>query len=178
MIEENDAPARSADAVHFLRDLDRIRDDADQIRRVDDVEGTVGELQIGGIHLQQADATNILARHALARLFEHRRREVDARHVTVRGIEREIDSRADTDLQHPLAGLDVHALDRLQSARVERRSEDQVVNLRELVVDTLDEVVFDGGHRQCAGAGVTAGDEIFFLSNRAIPRRRLILMVE
>ena len=48
-------PPGSADAVHFLRDLDRIRDDADEIRRVDDVERIVGELQIGGVHLQQPD---------------------------------------------------------------------------------------------------------------------------
>src|SRR6185436_2038415 len=37
VIQENDPSARTADAVHLAHDGDRIRHDADQVRRVDDV---------------------------------------------------------------------------------------------------------------------------------------------
>ena len=54
-------------------------------------------------------------------------------------IQRQVDAGADADLEHALARLDVHALDRLQTAGVQRRTEDEVVDLRELVVDAFDE---------------------------------------
>ena len=70
--------------------------------------------------------------------------------VTVRfaRIERQVDAGADADLEHALARLDVHALDRLQPAGMQRRAEGEVVNLGELVVHRLDKVVFDGRDRQ------------------------------
>ena len=77
VIEEDDAAAGTADAPHLARDRDRVGHDADQVRRVDDVEGTVGELEIGGVHLQQADVADALARDAIAGLLEHRARQID-----------------------------------------------------------------------------------------------------
>src|SRR6185503_20608230 len=38
VVEDDDAPARLANAHHLARDRNGIRDDADHIRRVDDVE--------------------------------------------------------------------------------------------------------------------------------------------
>ena len=56
----------------------RIRHDADEIRRIDDVEAVVGERHVGGVHLLQADVPEALAPDALPRLLEHRARQIDA----------------------------------------------------------------------------------------------------
>ena len=55
MIQEDDAAAGAADAAHLARDRDRVGHDADQVRRVDDVERVVGELEVGRVHLEQPD---------------------------------------------------------------------------------------------------------------------------
>ena len=52
-------------------DLDRVGHDADQVRRVDDVEGIVGEDEMRGVHLLQADVPQSLAPDALARFLQH-----------------------------------------------------------------------------------------------------------
>src|SRR2546425_8479255 len=62
VVEEDDAAAAAADAAHFARDPDRIGYNADEIWSVHDVEGVVGELEVGGIHLEQADVAETLAR--------------------------------------------------------------------------------------------------------------------
>ena len=77
----------------------------------------VGELQFGGVHLEQPDVADALARDALARLLEHRAREVDAGDRAVARIERGVDAGADADLEHAIARLDAHPLDRLDAAR-------------------------------------------------------------
>ena len=128
MVQDDDAPAEPADAPHFARDANRIGNDTDHVRGVDDVEGVVGEFEVGRIHLQQADVSHAFPEHTVARFFQHRARQIDAGHQTVRGIERRIDPGADTDFQHPLAGFDAHALDRVHTTRVQRRSEREVVD--------------------------------------------------
>ena len=77
-------------------------------------------------------------------------------------IERQVDAGADADLEHALARLDVHPLDGLEPAGMERRTEEQVVDLGELVVDRFDEIVLDGGSRQGPGRGVRAGHQFIF----------------
>ena len=57
---------------------------------------------------------------------------------------------------------DAHPLDRLHAAGMQRRAEGEVVDLGELVVDALDEVVLDGGHRQRARGRVGSGNQVFF----------------
>jgi hypothetical protein len=47
----------------------------------------------------------------------------------------------------PVARRDAHPLEREQTARVKDWSEENVVDLGELVVHALDEVVFDGDDR-------------------------------
>ena len=59
-----------------------------------------------------------------------------------------------------LAG-DAHALDGLQPAGMQRRAEGEVVDLRELVVDALDEIVLDSSDRERTRASVRSGDEVF-----------------
>ena len=117
VVQDDDAAAGPADAAHLARDGDRIGHDADEIRRVDDVERVVGELQIGGVHLEQPDVADALARDALARLLEHRARQVDAGDRAVARIQRGVDAGADADLEHAIAGLDAHPLNRLQRGR-------------------------------------------------------------
>ena len=59
--------------------------------------------------------------------------------------------------------LDVHPLDGLQTSGVERRSEEQVVDLGELVVDTFDEIVLDCRGRECPGRGIRPCDQLLVL---------------
>ena len=89
-----------------------------------------------------------LARDAVARLLEHRARQVDAGHRAVARIERGVDAGADADLEHAIARLDAHPLDRVDAAGMQRRTEGEVVDRRELLVDARDEIVLDDGDRQ------------------------------
>ncbi len=52
-----------------------------------------------------------------------------------RGYSVGVDAGADADLEHAIAGLDAHPLNRLEAAGVERRAEREVVDRRELFVD-------------------------------------------
>src|SRR5688572_31459673 len=123
MIEEDDPSAGAADAPHLLRHLHRIRDDADQVWRVDDVERSGRELEVGGIHLEDPNVADVLVGNPLAGLLEHRSGEIDPGDRTVFRIEREIDPGPDTDLEHTLTRLDIHPLDGLEAARMKGRTE-------------------------------------------------------
>jgi hypothetical protein len=87
----------------------------------------------------------------------------------MRRIERKVDAGADADLEYAFARLNVHPLDRLETAGVKRGSEDEVVDFREFVVDALDEIILDGCDRQCARPGIATGNELIF---------RLVLPIE
>ena len=60
MIEDDDLPAGTADPLHLAHDGERIGHDADDVRGVDDVEGVVGEPEVGRVHLEQADVVQLL----------------------------------------------------------------------------------------------------------------------
>ena len=61
-------------------------------------------------------------------------------------IQREIDAGTDADFQHALPRLELHPLNGLQAARVQRGPEEQVVDLGEFVVNAFDEIVLDRGN--------------------------------
>ena len=128
--------------MHLARDGDRIRNDADEVRRVDDVEQAIRERQVCGIHLEQAHILNAFPPDPLFRLRQHRRRQIDAGHRAVLGVQSGRNSGSDANLQDLIAGPDPHALDRLQTSLVQRRSVHDVIDGREVTVDALDEVVF------------------------------------
>ena len=156
-------PPGPADPAHLLRDLDRVGHDADQVGRVDDIEGVVRKFEIGGVHLQQPQRIgHVLPGGALPRLLEHGRGEIDAGDRGVPRIQRQVDAGADADLEHAVLTGDAHPLDRLQSAGMQRRAEGQVVHLRELVVHALDKIVLDGSYRERARPGVGSGNQVFF----------------
>jgi hypothetical protein len=87
VIEQNDASAGPADPPHLVRDANGIGHHADEVRRVDNVEDVVGELQIRGVHLQQTNVADVFALRALARDLEHRLAEVDTSDGTLLWIE-------------------------------------------------------------------------------------------
>jgi hypothetical protein len=76
-------------------------------------KGIVAELEVGGVHLKQAYVADAFARDTLARLFEHRAREVDACYRAVARIQRGVDAGADADFQDTVAWPDSHPLDRV-----------------------------------------------------------------
>ena len=65
-------------------------------------------------------------------------------------IQRQIDAGADADFEHVRAGANAHLLDRLDAAGMQRRTIGVVVDLRDVLVDLLDEVRPDSRDRQCA----------------------------
>ena len=154
MVEDDDPSAGAADTLHLAHDRHRVGNDADHVRRVDDVEGVVGELEIGGVHLEQAHVADALAGHPVAGLFEHGSREIDAGDRARARVERGVDPGADAHFEHAIARTDGHALDRLNASRMQGRSKECVVGPRDVLVDPFDEVVFDDRHRQRAGGGV------------------------
>ena len=82
-----------------------------------------------------------------------------------RGYSAGVDAGADADLEHAIARLDAHALDRLQPAGVQRGTEGEVVHRGEVLVNAGDEVVLDGSDRQRAGGRV--GPRELFVSGAA-----------
>ena len=78
-----------------------------------------------------------------------------------RGIERQVDPRADADLEHPVVAGDAHALDGLEPAGMQRGAEGEVVDLSELVVHAFDEIVLDSSNGEGTRASVRSGDEVF-----------------
>ena len=56
-------------------------------------------------------------------------------------------------------GLDIHPLNRLKPAGMQRRSEGEVVDLGELVVDPFDEIIFDGRDGKRPGRDIGARDQ-------------------
>ena len=163
MIEDDDASAGPADAAHLAGDADRIGHDADHVRRVDEIEAVIREFKIGRIHLQQADVAHAFPEHAVAGFFEHRARQIDAGHGAVGRIKRRIDPGADADFQHPLAGLDAHSPNRIDTPGVERGTEHEVVHGRELFVHPRDEIVLDRSARQRPRRGIRPEDLFGFL---------------
>src|SRR5262245_39232700 len=141
VVEDDDTAARTADAAHLARDRHRIRYDADHVRRVHDIEGIVAEFEVGGVHLQQTYVPDAFARDALACLFEHRAREVDARDRAIAWIERGVDARTDADFEDAVAGPDPHPLDRVHPPRMEHRAEREVVDGGELFVNFCYKIV-------------------------------------
>src|SRR5262249_31513650 len=156
MIENHHSAARTADAPHFANNGYRIGHDTDDVWSVDDVERIVGKFQIGGVHREETDVREALAQHAFARLFEHRLRQVDAGDDTVGRIETRVDSGAYANLEYAVARLDTHALDRLNSARVQRRTECEVVHPGDVFVNLGDESILDGSDRQCTRGRVVS----------------------
>jgi hypothetical protein len=58
-----------------------------------------------------------------------------------------IDARANADLEHAIVGADLHPLNRLDASRVQRRPEKEIVGPRNVLVDPLNEIVFDDRDR-------------------------------
>ena len=84
VIDEHDLAAGLRDARQLEHHLLRIRHDRDDIHRNDRVEGIVGKSQVAGIHFMQAgDVRQSFGFDALAGLFEHLGREIDADDIEV-----------------------------------------------------------------------------------------------
>ena len=89
VIQEHNASAWTADSNHLVNNDDGIRDDADDIRGVDDVERVVGELERGRVHLVQADVVDAFTREAFAGFLDagsRARRGATARRDTVKRL--------------------------------------------------------------------------------------------
>src|SRR4051812_15092762 len=168
MVQDDDPSAGTADALHFADDGDRIGNDADDIRRVDDVESVVRELEVGGVHLDEPQVADALAGHPVARFFEHGSGEIDARHRARAGVERGVYPCADAHFEDAIAGANSHALDRLHASRVQGRSKKCVVSPRDVLVDPFDEVVFNNRYRQRAGGGVRPDELVPRLRSRRL----------
>src|SRR5688572_29838587 len=166
VIQDDDLSTWLADAPHLAGDHHWIGHDADQIWGVDDVERIVSEGGFRRVHLDEPDVAEALAGDALARLVEHRRREVIPGDVTVARIERGVDACADADFEDMAPWPDFHPVARDEASRVERRTEDQVVDARQLFIDAFDEVIFNGDNGQRAGSNVAPEISLFSLEQR------------
>src|SRR5262249_35913272 len=125
-------------------DPHRIRHDAHQVRRIDDVERVVREDEVRSIHFLQPNMTQSLTPDALARLLQHRRRQVDASDRTGCRVKRRVDAGTDAYLEDAITWLDPHPLDRHEAAMMQARTKNDVINLGQLFVDAVDEGIFDG----------------------------------
>src|SRR5581483_12348992 len=102
----------------------------------DVVEAVVREAEVQGVPLLEADVTPAGRVDLVLRALEHVGCEIDARHVAVRRIRIERETGADAELEHPRGGLDVERADDARDPRVEDAAEDQIIQMRELVVET------------------------------------------
>jgi hypothetical protein len=70
-------------------------------------------------------------------------------------VQRDVDASADAHLEHAIARLDGHPLDRVDTARMERRTECDVVEPGDVLVDAGYQIVIDDARRQrpCRSVG-------------------------
>ena len=156
VVEEDETASGTADPPHLPRHRHRVRHDADDVRRVDEVERIVRKLQARRVHLQEADVAHLVGGEPAGRLLQHLLGHVDARHGDVGRVQRRVYPGADADFEHLVAGLQIEPADGLETPRVQGRSEEPVVDDRDLVVDGLDEGAFDDGRRQRPGLRIGA----------------------
>src|SRR4030095_10670205 len=109
--------------------------DAHHVERHHVVEAVVVELQVERVALRQRDVPPAVAIHAILRSLQHLGRQVDAGDVAVMRIRLEREARADADLEHARAGLDPERANDPNDPREEDAPEEQVVQMRELVVE-------------------------------------------
>ena len=128
---------------HFVDRFHRVRHDANGVGRVNNVEQVVRKRERFRIHLQQPDVGQPVSGDAPLRILEHRLAEIDTGHATVPWIQRCVDPGAHTDLQHPITGTDAQPPDRLEPAGMQRRTVEEVVDRRDLLVYARDEVGLD-----------------------------------
>ncbi|MGY4285878.1 hypothetical protein ACVWXO_005098 [Bradyrhizobium sp. LM2.7] len=101
-------------------------------------KGIVGEFELLGVHHREAlDVLQLAVGDALARLVEHRFRNVGAEDAQMRRVHRQRDAGADADLEHAAADL-VGGRDRRLPALGEHASEHEVVDRRPAVIGLLD----------------------------------------
>ena len=74
--------------------------------------------------------------------------------MAMTGVKRRVDAGADTHFQNAIVGSDDHALPGVEPARVEGRTEGQVVDAGEPFVNALDEIALNGCDRERAGRDV------------------------
>src|SRR4029450_12616255 len=115
------------------------------VGRVDDVEGVVREDEVRSIHFLQTDMAQSLTSDALTCLLPHRRGQGDAGDRTGCRVKRRVDAGTDAYLEDAIAWLDRHPFDRHESAMMQRRTKDDVIDFCQLFVDAIDEGVFDCG---------------------------------
>jgi hypothetical protein len=135
VIDDRDDAARPAHALRLGHHAFRVWHHAHHVEGRDVIEAVVGETQVQCIALLERDVAPGVPVHLVLRALEHVRGEVDARHVAVRGIRVEREPRPHAELQDPRPGLDLEGADDHRDARVEDAMEEDVVEVRELVVE-------------------------------------------
>src|SRR5262249_8296333 len=135
------------DALCFGHHALRIGHDAHDVERHHVIERVVVELQVERVALCQEDVSPPVAVEAVLGALEHLGREIDTGHVTVVRIGVERQPGPDADLEHARAGLDSERSNHAHDARIEDAAENEVVEMRELVVEgTLVRLRIGNGH--------------------------------
>src|SRR4029077_19812853 len=96
------------------------------------------EVHGGGIHGLERHVSQGQLDDLVLGLLQHLLGEVDAGEVTVGGIDREVQARADADREDTITPLDVEQADGRLSSRMEDPVEDEVVGGRVQLVCPLD----------------------------------------
>src|SRR2546429_321324 len=135
VVDDRDGAARAAHAPGFGHHAVRIRHHAHHVEGHHVVEAVVRELQVERIALLEHDVPPGIAGHLVLRPLEHVGREIDPGHLAVRGIGVEGEPGPDAQLEHARPGLDRERADDPGDARIEDAPEEQVVEVRELVVE-------------------------------------------
>ncbi len=148
---DDDLAAGAENAGELVQRGFRVRHRRHHVLRDDHVERRVGKVEMLGIHHGEAlDVAQAEPRHALARLLEHRRRDIDAHDAGRPPIGRQGQAGPDADFED--ATPDPLRRGRRQGSPLrEDRPEDQIVHRRPAPIGLGDTVAIEIG-AECACA--------------------------
>jgi len=113
VIDQDDLATWLHDARELVERRLRVRHRRDDELRHDDVEEIIRKCQMLGIHHGQClDIGQAVLGHTFLRLAQHWRRDIDPDQAVGPRVVGECDTGSDADLQHRIARLKSHALDR------------------------------------------------------------------
>jgi hypothetical protein len=148
VVEEHEAPARSADAHHLARGAHGIRHDVDHVRGVHRVEAAIGERQVGGIHLAQRDLGHPSLRQTGSREPDHLRRQIDGDDAAVAPVAGETNTGAHANLKNRFSCGGREASHGAAPPGLQRRTVKQIVKEGEAAIDDV--------RRRHVGSGIRA----------------------
>jgi hypothetical protein len=127
VVQNDDVALRPAYPLDLLKDLGRIRDDANDVSSEDVIERIVREAHSHSIHYGETDVGSVELADSRLGLSEHLPGEVHPHQSVVVGVQGEVKAGTDPDLKNPILRAGFQDLDGLDPPGIKDPVEDEIV---------------------------------------------------